>query len=105
MASRRGAGLLVVAALVGVSVDLGAKVDPKTERPLGRKTIGILEAGERAEVFVVGPMAVGPRGYADDNTGYRLPPGTPLTIQRYPVRRVSASQGRAFVRQLTRLVR
>src|SRR4051812_41937663 len=42
--------------------------------------------------------------FADDNTGYQLPPGTPLTIQRYPVRRVSASQGRAFARQLARLV-
>ena len=94
----------MVLALVCVSTDSGAKLDPKFERLLGRKTIGLLEAGDRVEVFVVGPMPVGPRGYADDNTGDQVPPGTPLTIQRYPVRRVSASQGRAFAQQLARLV-
>src|SRR4051794_8369640 len=103
-AIRPSVGVLVVVALVCLSADSGAKLDPTFERGLGRKTIGILKAGDRVEVFVVGPMPVGPRGYADDNTGHQLPPGTPLTIQRYPVRGVSASQGRAFAQQLARLV-
>jgi hypothetical protein len=100
----RSAGVLAVAALVCTSADTWAKVDKKFERWLGRTTVQVLDAGDRVEVFVVGPMAVGPRGYADDNTGNQLPPGAPLTIQRYPVRRVGASQGRDFARQIARLV-
>jgi hypothetical protein len=100
----RIAGLLVIATVVCASADSSAKVDAKFESWLGRTTAHVLESGDRVEVFVVGPRRVGARGYADDNTGYQLPPGTPLTIQRYPVRRVAASQGRAFAQQLARLV-
>src|SRR5262245_63352093 len=49
-------------------------------------------------------MPVGPRGYLDDNTGFQLPPGTPPTIQRFPVRRVGAKQGRRFAREIAQLV-
>jgi hypothetical protein len=100
----RSAGALAFAALVCASADSWAKVDAKFESWLGRTTARILESGDRVEVFVVGPTPVGARGYADDNTGYQLPPGTPVTIQRYPVRRVAASQGRAFAQQIARLV-
>jgi hypothetical protein len=95
---------LVFAALVCAPADSRARGDAKAERRFGRMAVGILEAGDRVEVFAVGPAPVGPRGYADDNTGYHLPPGTPLTIQRYPVRRVAPSQGRRFAKQLARLV-
>ena len=98
------AGALVVAALVCASADSWAKVDRKFESWLGRTTTHVLEAGDRVEVFVIGPTPVGPRGYADDKTGRELPPGTPLTIQRYPVRRVGPSQGRAFAQQIAHLV-
>jgi len=100
----RSAGVLALAALVCASADSWAKVDAKFEGWLGRTTARILESGDRVEVFVVGPAPVGARGHADDNTGYQLPPGTPVTIQRYPVRRVAASQGRAFAQQIARLV-
>ena len=100
----RSAGVLAFAALVCASADSWAKVDTKFESWLGRTTARILESGDRVEVFVVGPTPVGARGHADDNTGYQLPPGTPVTIQRYPVRRVAASQGRAFAQQIARLV-
>jgi hypothetical protein len=86
------------------SADSWAKVDAKFESWLGRTTARILESGDRVEVFVVGPMCVGARGYADDKTGQQLPPGTPVTIQRYPVRRVAASQGRVVAQQIARLV-
>ena len=104
MASRRRVAALLFAALVCVSADSWAKVDKKFETWLGRTAVQILQAGERVEVFVVGPQPVGARGYADDNSGYQLPPGTPPTIRRYPVRRVGASQGRAFAQQITRLI-
>jgi len=74
------------------------------ERWLGRKTIGVLQTGTKVEVFVLGPMPVGPRGYLDDNTGNHLPPGTPATVQRYPVRRVAANQGRRVAQEIARLV-
>ena len=99
-----GAAGLALAALICVSADSWAKVDKKFETWLGRTAVQILQAGDRVEVFVVGPQPVGARGYADDNTGYELPPGTPPTIRRYPVRRVGASQGRAFAQQITRLI-
>ena len=104
MPSRRRVAALLFAPLVCVSADSWAKVDKKFETWLGRTAVQILQAGDRVEVFVVGPQPVGARGYADDNTGYQLPPGTPPTIRRYPVRRVGASQGRAFAQQLARLV-
>ena len=100
----RRAGALVVAALVCASAESWAKVDKKFESWLGRTTAQVLESGDRVEVFVVAPMPVGARGDADDNTGNQLPPGTPPTIHRYPVRRVAASQGRAFAQQIARLV-
>jgi hypothetical protein len=95
--------VLVLAAL-GASADAWAKVDKKFERWLGRTTAQVLAAGDRVEVFVVGPQPVGSRASADDNTGSQLPAGTPATIQRYPVRQVAPGQGRAFAQQLTRLV-
>ena len=94
----------MVAAVVCASPDSWGKVDAKFERWLGRTTARVLESGARVEVFVVGPTPVGARGHADDNSDQQLPPGTPPTIQRYPVRRVAASQGRAFAQQLARLV-
>jgi hypothetical protein len=100
----RRAGALAVVVLVCASTDSWAKVDKKFEGWLGRTTTQVLASGDRVEVFVVGPRRVGPRGFADDDTGYQLPPGTPLTIQRYPVRRVGASQGRAVAQQIARLV-
>ena len=104
MASRRRVAALLFAALVFVSADSWAKVDKKFETWLGRTAVQILQAGDRVEVFVVGPQPVGARGYADDNTGYQLPPGTPPTIRRFPVRRVGANQGRAFAQRIARLV-
>jgi len=95
--------LFVLAALCA-SADAWAKVDSKFERWLGRTTAQVLEAGDRVEVFVVGPQPVGSRGSADDNTGNQLPPGTPATVQRYPVRQVAPGQGRAFAQQIARLV-
>lgn len=100
----RSAGVLAFAALVCASADSWAKVDKKFESWLGRTTAQVLESGDRVEVFVVGPRPVGARGNADDNTANQLPPGTPATIQRYPVRRVAASQGRDFAQQIARLV-
>jgi hypothetical protein len=94
----------VVAAVVCAPAASWAKVDAKFERWLGRTTARVLESGDRVEVFVVGPTPVGARGHADDNSEQQLPPGTPPTIQRYPVRRVAASQGRAFAQQIARLV-
>ena len=96
--------MLAVAALVCVSADSWAKVDKKFERWLGRTTVQVLEAGDRVEVFVVAPTPVGARGHADEDAGHQLPPGTPPAIQRYPVRRVAASQGRDFAQQIARLV-
>jgi len=98
------AQVLLFAALVCMSTDSLAGVDPKFERWLGRKTISVLQAGDRVEVFAVGETPVGHGGYRDDNTGYPLPPGTPATIRHYPVRRVGAPQGRAFAQQIARLV-
>jgi hypothetical protein len=95
--------LLVFAALCA-SADSWAKVDAKFERWLGRTTVRVLDAGDRVEVFVLGPQPIGARGFADDSTGNQLPPGTPLTIQRYPVRQVAPSQGRAFAQQVARLI-
>jgi hypothetical protein len=95
--------LLVLAALCA-SADAWAKVDAKFERWLGRTTAQVLEAGDRVEVFVVGPQPVGSRGSADDNTGKPLPPEAPTTVQRYPVRQVGPGQGRAFAQQIARLV-
>jgi hypothetical protein len=104
MLSPGSARALLFAALVCVSADSWAKVDKKFEKWLGRTTVQVLEAGDRVEVFVVGPQRVGPRGDAGNNTGSQLPPGTPATIQRYPVRSVAASQGRAFAQQIVRLI-
>jgi len=100
----RGARALAVVALVCASADSWAKVDKKFESWLGRTTAQVLESGDRVEVFVVSPTPVGARGSADANTGQPLPPGTPATIQRYPVRRVGPGQGRAFAQQIARLV-
>src|SRR5678809_1028436 len=104
MVIRRSVGLVVFAALACVAADSWAKVDKKFETWLGRTTVEVLGAGDRVEVFVVGPTPAKARGSANDDTGDQLPPGTPATIQRYPVRRVAASQGRAFAQQLARLV-
>jgi hypothetical protein len=104
MVSRPRARALLFAALICVSADSWAKVDSKFEHWLGPTTVRILEAGDRVEIFVVGSERVGARGSADDNTSAQLPPGTPATIQRYPVRRVAASEGRAFAQQIARLV-
>ena len=57
--------LLVLAALCA-SANSWAKVDAKFERWLGRTTAQVLEAGDRVEVFVVGPQPVGSRGSTDD---------------------------------------
>jgi hypothetical protein len=95
--------LLVLAALCA-SADSWAKVDKKFERWLGRTTAQVLEAGDRVEVFVLGPQPAGSRGAADDTTASPLPPGTPATVQRYPVRQVAPGQGRAFAQQIARLV-
>ena len=97
-------GKLLVLAALCASADSWAKVDTKFERWLGRTTAQVLEAGDRVEVFVVGPQPVGSRGSADDNIGNQLPPGTPATVQRYPVRQVAPGQGRAFAQQIARLV-
>jgi hypothetical protein len=102
--SRRRAAVILFAAVVCASADSAAKVDAKFEHWLGPTTVKVLEAGDRVEVFVVGAQPAGARGNADDDTGNPLPPGTPATIQRYPVRRVAASEGRAFAQQIARLV-
>jgi hypothetical protein len=104
MPIRRSAGALLFAALLCVPAASRAKVDVKFEKWLGRTTVEVLQAGDRVEVFVVGPQPVAARGPTDDNTGSVLPPGTPATIKRYPVRRVGAGQGRAFAQQLARLM-
>jgi hypothetical protein len=102
--SPRLPAFVLFAALVCVAADSWAKTDAKFERWLGRTTVQVLEAGDRVEIFVVGPQPVGPRGNADDSTGDQLPPGTPQTIRRYPVRQVGPGQGRAFAQQIARLV-
>jgi len=102
--SLRLSAFVVFAALVCVAPDSWAKTDKKFERWLGRTTVQVLEAADRVEIFVVGPQPVGPRGNADDSTGNQLPPGTPQTIRRYPVRQVAPGQGREFARQIARLV-
>jgi len=104
MVSRRSAEALVFAAFACLASDSWAKVDVKVERWLGRKTIGILEAGDRVEVFTVGETPVGRRGYADQITNAPFQQETPAAIQRYPVRRVAASQDRAFAQQIARPV-
>jgi hypothetical protein len=95
---------VLFAALVCVAADSWAKTDAKFERWLGRTTVQVLEAADRVEIFLVGPEPVGPRGNTDDSTGNQLPPGTPQTIRRYPVRQVAPGQGRAFAQQIARLV-
>jgi hypothetical protein len=96
---------VLFAALVCVAADSWAKTDAKKfESWLGRTTVQVLKAADRVEIFVVGPQRLGPRGNADDSTGGQLPPGTPQTIQRYPVRQVGPGQGRAFAQQIARLV-
>jgi len=102
--SPRLPAFVLFAALVCVATDSGAKTDAKFERWLGRTTVQVLEAADRVETFVVGPQPVGPRGNADDRTGDQLPPGTPQTIRRYPVRQVAPGEGRAFAQQIARLV-
>lgn len=95
--------VLVLAAL-SAPADSWAKIDAKFEKWLGRTTTQVLAAGDRVEVFVVGPQRVGARGSTDDSAGSQLPPGTPATVQRYPVRQVAPGQGRAFAQQIARLV-
>jgi hypothetical protein len=95
--------LVIVVATLWPSPGSLAKAPPKFERWLGRDTIRVLENGDRVEIFAVGATPTGPRGYLDDNTGY-LPPGTPATIEGFPVRRVAASQGRPFAQQVARLI-
>ena len=102
--SPRLPAFVLFAALVCVAADSWAKTDAKFERWLGRTTVQVLEAADRVEIFVVGPQPLRPRGNADDSTGNQLPPGTPTTIQRYPVRQVAPGQGRAFAQQIARLV-
>jgi len=96
--------IVLFVVLVSVSTDSLAKVSTRFERWLGRKTIAVLQTGNRVEAFVVGPVPVGPRGYLDDNSGFELPPGTPPTIQGFPVRRVGLKQGRPFAREIAQLV-
>jgi hypothetical protein len=102
--SPRVPAFALCAALVCVAADSWAKTDKKFERWLGRTTVQVLEAADRVEIFLVGPQPVGPRGSADDGTGNQLPPETPTTIRRYPVRQVGPGQGRAFAQQIARLV-
>jgi hypothetical protein len=99
----RGA-VVALALVVCASADSWAKVDVKFEHWLGRTTVRVLESGDRVDVFVVAPTPVAARGHADGNTGDQLPSGTPATIQRYPVRRVAASQARAFAQEIARLI-
>jgi hypothetical protein len=102
--SPRLPAFVLFAALVCVAADSWAKTDAKFERWLGRTTVQVLEAADRVEIFVVGPQPVGPRGNADDSTSNQLPPETPQTIRRYPVRQVAPGKGRAFAQQIARLV-
>jgi hypothetical protein len=102
--SPRLPAFVLLAALVCVAADSWAKTDAKFARWLGRTTVQVLEAADRVEIFVMGPEPVGPRGNADDSAGNQLPPGTPQTIRRYPVRQVAPGQGRAFAQQIARLV-
>jgi len=95
---------VLFAAFVCVATDSWAKTDAKFARWLGRTTVQVLEAADRVEIFVVGPQPVGPPGNADDSTGNQLPPETPRTIRRYPVRQVAPGQGRAFAQQIARLI-
>lgn len=53
---------------------------------------------------MVAPTPVGAPGAANEKKDHELPPGTPETIQGFPVRKVAASQGRAFAQQIARLV-
>ena len=101
--SPRLPAFVLVAALLCVAADSWAKTDAKFERWLGRTTVQVLEAADRVEIFVVGPAPV-VRGSTDDSTGNKLPPETPQTIRRYPVRQVAPGQGRAFAQQIARLV-
>src|SRR4051812_7409490 len=98
-----GARVLFVL-LGGASTASAAKAPAKFQGWLGRQRIEILQTATRVEAFVVGPMPVGARGYLDDNTGFRLPPGTPPTIQHYPVRRGAVVLGRPFAQELARLI-
>ena len=100
-----GVARVLVVLLAGASTTASAaKVPPKFEGWLGRQKIEILQTATRVEAFVVGPVPVGARGYLDDNTGVRLPPGTPATIQHYPVRRSAVVLGRPFAQELARLI-
>ena len=102
--SPRPPAFVLFAALVCVAADSWAKTDAKFARWLGRTTVQVLEAADRVEIFVVGPQPVGPPGNADDSTGNQLPPETPQTIRRYPVRQVAPGKGRAFAQQIARLI-
>lgn len=102
--SRKRSSLILLMVLVCISDAASARAPSKLERWLGRDAIGVLRSGTKVETFVLGPMPVGPRGYLDDNTGYHLPPGTPATIQRYPVRRVAGEQGRPLAQKIAQLI-
>ncbi|HEY7371419.1 MAG TPA: hypothetical protein VIF57_04515 [Polyangia bacterium] len=102
--SPRLPAFVLFAALACAAADSWAKTDAKFARWLGRTTVQVLEAADRVEIFVVGPQPVGPHGNADDSAGSQLPPETPRTIRRYPVRQVGPGQGRAFAQQIARLV-